>query len=187
MPEQYVQVDWDLLHSQPVREYAVTVEGRMAQGRGLIIIGPVGVGKSSAASLVMREAAKVQVPVNRRIRTPDGVTETREPRLRWSYVPDLLDLLRSSPSARIEECKKQEAADLLVWDDFLVRDLADWEVGFLDQVVESRYRNRRPMVVTTNVAREVMAKDQRLGRMIDRWRQTCMGVTIDEASRRKPL
>lgn len=187
MPQQYIEVEWDLLRSQPVRDYAVTVEGRIAQGRGLIIIGPVGVGKSSAASLVMREAAKIRVPVNRRLKDPDGLMETREPRLRWSYVPDLLDVLRSSPSARIEEIKKQEAADLLVWDDFLVREMQDWEVGFLDQVVESRYRSRRPMVVTTNVSREVMEKDTRLQRTVDRWKQTCMGVVIDEASRRERL
>jgi DNA replication protein DnaC len=166
VPEVYGDADWSQVRSPAIREWCIALDaraqrlgGRCAEpnwqvlGHGLLIIGPVGTGKSSAAALVCQEAARL------------------EKSIRWSYVPDLADAIAQRAQERQHEIRLQEAADLLVWDDFGVRDLADWEIGYLDQIVETRYRARKPMVVTTNWTGADLRSDPRLARMVDRWRE----------------
>ena len=153
-------------HSYPRHADSLT---HMLVGHGLLIVGPVGTGKSSAAALLCQAAAEIGRKV------------------RWSYVPDLLDGLGSSAKERAQEIRWQEMADLVVWDDFGVRDMADWEIGHLDQIVENRYRSRRPMVVTTNLRPEDLREDERLVRMMDRFRErVCsMGCVLGGTSMRE--
>lgn len=166
VPELYRDAVWDRVRSPAIREWTFALDGRAQRlggrskhpnwqvlGHGLMILGPVGTGKSSAAALVCQEAARL------------------EKSIRWSYVPDLADLIAQTAATRSKEIALQEAADLLVWDDFGVRDLADWEIGYLDQIVETRYRRRKPMVVTSNWTADDFRDDPRLARMVDRWRE----------------
>jgi DNA replication protein DnaC len=139
------------------------------RGHGLMLVGGVGTGKSSAAALCCEEVAKL------------GKTVV------WSYVPDLVDLLSQSSAKRLDTVTRQSYADLVVWDDFGVRDLADWEIGFLDQIVENRYRRLKPMVVTTNWTVADLRADTRLGRLVDRWgeRTASQLVALKGASQRR--
>jgi DNA replication protein DnaC len=89
----------------------------------------------------------------------------------WRYVPDLLDAMSGSAVTRLPEIKRLTAVDVLFLDDFGVRQIADWEVGYLDQIVEARYRARKPMVLTTNLTTRQIQEDGRLDRMVDRWKE----------------
>jgi DNA replication protein DnaC len=165
VPELYMDADWSKVRSPAVKEWSVGVHARTQHrtdpgpvnhhllGHGLLIMGPTGTGKSSAAGLVARD------------------TFAADRTVAWRYVPDLLDTLTSNPKERQAEIKRCTAVDVLILDDFGVRDMADWEIGYLDQIVEARYRIRKPMVITTNLTREQIMQDGRLGRMVDRWRE----------------
>lgn len=164
VPDVYREAKWPTVRSGAVREWAYGVGARTAKrsdpgspnhallGVGLLILGPTGTGKSSAAALCCRAAAEAERTV------------------RWTYLPDLVDRMTAGAKERQHEIAMQVGVDLLVWDDLGVRDLADWEIGYLDQIVEGRYRRRRPMVVTSNWTPEDLKNDQRLGRLVDRWR-----------------
>lgn len=174
VPELYRDADWLRVRSPAIREWTIALDARAQRlggrcphpnwallGHGLLILGPIGTGKSSAAALVCKEAARL------------------EKSIRWSYVPDLCDAIAQNAVGREKEIKLQAAADLLVWDDFGVRDLADWEIGYLDQIVEARYRQRKPMIVTSNWLADDLRGDARLARMVDRWRErVCSNVAI---------
>ena len=171
VPDLYESATWDKVRSPAIKEWCLPIEARLPSkvgtpnwallGHGLLILGPVGTGKSSAAGLVAK----------------DVVFHDRS--VRWSYVPDLADTMALSAKDRAAEMRWQEMADLLIWDDFGVRDLADWEIGYLDQIVEARYRARKPMLVTSNWTAEDLRADQRLARMVDRWRErVCSNVAI---------
>ena len=165
VPSLYQEAVWTKVRAPAIREWTIPLAARTLRrsdpeppkwallGHGLLILGPVGTGKSSAAALVAVEAARIA-------RT-----------IRWSYVPDLCDLIARTARERSEEIRAQSHCDLLIWDDFGVRDMADWEIGFLDQIVENRYRNRKPMLVTSNWVTADFREDGRLSRMVDRWRE----------------
>lgn len=182
VPEVYAAAKWERVLSPAVRVWCAGIDARTTKdrgatanwgliGHGMLITGPTGTGKSSAAALVCREALQIDRQVW------------------WSYVPDLQDSLTLSAASRTREMDRQKSARLVVWDDFGVRDLADWEVGYLDQIVEARYRQRLPMLVTTNRTPADLRADLRLGRMLDRWRErTCsVGVTLNGQSMREPV
>lgn len=171
MPPAYADAEWARVRDPKVREWALAVDARTRRrtegsinwqlmGRGALMVGPKGTGKSSAAALCCREAVEKGRSVH------------------WSYVPDLADSLAAKPAERAQVVRHQVAVDLLVWDDFGVRDLADWEIGFLDQIVEGRYRRYAPMIVTSNLTPKALAGDARIGRLVDRWQQRTAAALI---------
>lgn len=165
VPEKYIGARPDRVRERAIIEYADDVRARAALGAGLVISGPVGTGKSSAASVVVREALKADLTA------------------RYVYVPNLIEHMQERIN-RSEAVKVQLTPDLLVWDDLGVGGLADWQVGWLDRIVELRYQRSRPMVVTTNLtARSLMHTDE-LRRMVDRWRERGSLVVIGGESQR---
>ena len=162
VPDVYRAAEWDKVRSPAIRQWTLAIvartqRGRMANpallGHGMLILGPTGTGKSSAAALACRAAIEAERTV------------------RWTYVPDLVDRMSSGAKERLHEIRMQTAVDLLVWDDFGVRDLAEWEIGYLDQIVEGRSRALKPMIVTSNWTSGDIKNDVRLARLVDRWRQ----------------
>jgi DNA replication protein DnaC len=151
---------------EAVEQYGESLAAKVEAGRGLMVFGPTGTGKSSTAALVAKFAVMADV------------------RFRWTYVPDLCDQMMDGASRRQEVRIDQSAVDLLIWDDFGVRPLSAFEIGMLDQIVERRYQRRKPMIVTTNLTRDVMVKTPEFGRMVDRWRQMSSSVVISGKSMR---
>lgn len=172
VPEVYRQAQWTTVRSPAVGIWARDLTARTKKrsepgtenwgllGHGLLILGPTGTGKSSAAALVCRAAV------------------VAERTCRWTYVPDLIDRMAAGPKERLHEIRMQSAVDLLVWDDLGVRDMADWEIGYLDQIVEARYRARKPMVVTSNWTADDIKTDPRMTRLVDRWRERTASTAV---------
>jgi hypothetical protein len=162
VPEAYRDGDWAQVRPPGAREVADSLPQRLtgfARGRGALFLGGPGTGKSTAAALVCREVVRLGRSVA------------------WAYVPVLMDEMLES-RRRLEIVRRYTTAGLVVFDDFGVRALADWEVGFLDEIVEVRYHARRPMVVTANLTVADLTADPRLVRMVDRWRQRTAATVV---------
>lgn len=165
VPPKYAAAEWEHCRAaEPLREYTGKIRHHRNRGEGLLLLGPVGTGKSSSAALVCGAAVHAGLSV------------------RWFYVPDLVALLASKETLN-HTLKLSMAADLLVWDDFGVEGLRDWQIGLLDRVVEARYRRDLPMVVTTNLSRKSL-EDPSLARLNDRWSERRYVVTISGDSMR---
>lgn len=113
------------------RAFAAAPEG------WLLVEGGYGSGKTHLAAAIANETARRGVPTL------------------FITVPDLLDSLRfaySDPEttfeARFEEIR---SADLLVMDDFGTQNATPWAQEKLFQIVNHRYINKLPTVVTTNL------------------------------------
>ena len=167
IPPKYVEATWARCRvERPLREYTARLERHLNAGRGLLMLGPVGTGKSSAAALVAAEVIKLERTVW------------------WAYVPDLIAELRDHQKRQSEMTRRQISADLVIWDDFGVGGLAPWEIGWLDRIVEGRYRRNRPMLVTSNMAKRSL-QDPELARLSDRWAERSFVVNISGESMRR--
>jgi len=167
VPERYAEAVWRKAKAQAaLLEYTNNVLKHVADGAGLLILGPVGTGKSSSAGLVCREAIKQGLSVH------------------WDYVPDLIAELNDRTKAD-HVFRRAVVADIEVWDDFGVGGLQDWQIGLLDRIVERRYSRSKPMIVTTNLSKTTLTQTDELQRMVDRWLERNFVVTVSGMSMRK--
>ena len=126
-----------------------------AEKRWLFLRGSVGVGKTHLG------AAAIAALIG------GGVAA------RYEYVPDLVDYLRNGQidgrtEARIAQLQNIEA---LVLDDLAATSSADteWARGEMLKVVDYRYRERAPLLVTTNSVNLAMWDPRLIDRLQDRW------------------
>jgi DNA replication protein DnaC len=123
------------------REYASDPYG------WLVLRGGVGSGKTHLAAAIANEAVRRQVPVL------------------FAVVPDLLDHLRAtfSPTSAIQYDEMFEGVRstfLLVLDDLGTESATPWAQEKLFQLINHRYNNQLPTVITTN--RRLESLDERI-------------------------
>lgn len=138
----------------------------------LVLRGPVGTGKTHLAAAVVNVVAARGVPAC------------------FFVVADLLDLLRAAydPEA---DCPGYDrlmtlvkTAPLLVLDDLGAEKATDWAREKVYQIVDYRYRNRLPTVITTNARADTL--DERVeSRMLDRALTTLIVLETADYRRRK--
>lgn len=122
-----------------VRDYAEAIEERIETGAGLWLMGDVGTGKTTLAMLVSRTA----------LEAGSSVAIYSLPRLlariRRTYDAD------ASEDSYLEFFDRLASVDLLHIDDLGAEKRSDWVLEQLYAIVDRRYEERRPLVVTTNL------------------------------------
>lgn len=113
------------------KEFAQSLDG------WLLMIGGYGCGKTHLAAAVANQVVSLGVPTL------------------FITVPDLLDWLRfaySDPDSSFEDRFEQvRQADFLILDDFGTQNATAWAQEKLFQILNYRYINHLPLVVTTNL------------------------------------
>lgn len=139
--------------------------------RWLVLSGPVGVGKTHLAVAIAQHAI-----------------EQNSMAAYFAAVPDLMDHLRASFAPGSEEGYDQRfeeirTAQLLVLDDLGTENATPWAQEKLYQIINHRYVDRLPTVITTNV--DIRKIDDRIAsRMLDHRLSTL--VEIDAPDFRRP-
>lgn len=153
------------------RQYAESFEARQEDGRGLILFGDAGNGKSHLAAAIVNELVGRGVPC---------VFQT---------VPALLRRVRAT-FARDAEATEEEVlaalveAPLLVLDDAGAEKHTEWGESTLYYLVDERYRRQLPIVVTTNL--NLSGLEDSIGfRAVDRLIEVSDVVEITATSYRK--
>jgi DNA replication protein DnaC len=146
IPSRYLDVDFDRwpitnLDAKVVREvqkYCRRLDENLESGRGFYFFGDVGSGKTSLAMCIAKEVLRER----RSLAIFSGpellarIGATYEENSRDSYL-GLLDLLGS--------------VDFLVLEDLAVAKQNEWRLEQLYAVVNRRYEDRRPLLVTADV------------------------------------
>lgn len=166
IPPRYWNIDPARIRPrEAVEKYCGSIAKNVRQGRGLLLAGGVGVGKTCILSYVGQVAVLA------------GIWPT------YLYVPDLSDALLDRN--RREEMKSRvERTRLLLLDDWGVEYKSEFLVATYDALFEARYSENLPTLVTTNVTVKDLDSEKWMARIIDRWRETMSLVTIGGESQR---
>jgi len=152
-------------------------------GFSLILMGEIGVGKSSMLSYIAREAVLQAHKPNSEF-FEDGF---------WGAYVKIRFIAVSEFCARVlEHCDNDEYywCKLLLLDDFGTEHMSSYAFSNLERLIDHRYAHQLSTCITTNLSIETLLRTEMYARLVDRWRQKdAYGlITIEgESRRRKPI
>lgn len=127
-----------------VRRYVRQISQRLAEGRGLWLVGDVGTGKTTLAMLIAKAAL-------------DGGHTVA-----IYSLPRLLNLIRQAIDSRegmLDYLDRLTAVDLLHIDDLGAEKTTEWVLEQLYSIVNARYEAQRSIVATTNLMPDELAEE----------------------------
>jgi DNA replication protein DnaC len=133
---------------QEASNYIENLDENIAQGKGLWFMGGTGTGKTTLAMLIASEALNAGKSV--------GIY----------FTPKLLTRIRQTYQEADQEdaysrfFERVTSVDLLYIDDLGSERRTDWVVEQLYAVVNERYENQRPMLITSNAKGEIIDEGQ---------------------------
>jgi DNA replication protein DnaC len=170
----------------PLPEAAAEWAARGREAQGLYLCGPVGTGKTHTAwSAVAAWCAAADVVPHEGGRAEDYMGGGhRSPSVVFARMVDLLDDFRPGDDSlrRVRDCQR---AKLLVIDDLGAEKASEWTQERLYSVVDHRYANCLPLLVTGNMPPRQLA-DQTGDRVASRLAEMCEVVPMTGADRRRP-
>lgn len=178
-----------------------TVSDRILSGQatnGLLLVGAVGCGKTFMVSSVANniidtiEVEKYEVENATEQSAVSGYgfwIVTHESPVQFISVTDLLNQLKacfSDPDAGVQHMimNRLQRVDLLILDDMGAEKTSDWVCSTLFEIIDYRYNENLPMLVTTNCIPEELKK-QIGARNYDRLREMCALVPVTAKSQRQ--
>lgn len=132
-----------------------------AENLGLFLWGGVGTGKSFLAGCIANALMEQEVPV------------------RMTSFARILNELNSSFSGRNEVVDKLCRYPLLIIDDFGMERGTDYALEQIYNIVDSRYRSQKPLIVTTNLTLDKIRhpQDTAHARIYDRLLEMCVPIS----------
>lgn len=151
------------------KRYVEHFDEMFEKNQGLIFYGGVGTGKSFMAACIANSLLDKAYPV---------------------IMTSLVKLLENSQGFKgIEEAMINHLCNvkLLVLDDLGAERSTDFALEKVYDIIDSRYRVKKPMIITTNIELSAMKspQDVRYSRLYDRILEICYPVKFEGFSRRK--
>lgn len=133
-----------------VEEYLRDLQANIKAGKGVMLTGDVGVGKTFALAYMARRMLAENIGV-------------------WKvHMSDLVIALNDRQTQRqtVERCLKVQ---VLMLDDWGASGMPPWVLDIMDGIVESRNGRLAPFGISTNLNPAQMKKDPQTRRIVDRW------------------
>lgn len=149
-----------------VKNYVDNFETFYKSNRGLLFWGTVGTGKSYAAACIANELLNRKIPV-----------------VMTSFVK-VLQVIQDNIENETEFVNRLCAARLLIIDDLGTERNTDYALEKVYNVIDSRYRTGKPLILTTNLNLQdmQMTQDIRYQRIYDRIFEMCHPVMVNGTS-----
>lgn len=168
IPKRYYDMDFDWLRKHGsfpkenaeayavVKEYSNNLKGNLDTGKGLILRGPAGTGKTSIAVSLLKEV----------IALGKSCMMISMPNL----LDTMLSLSKGDNVAFMNYEQKLRSIPLLLLDDFGAEySQSEWVSAKVESIIIDRYNRMKPIVLTTNYS-ETWTKDHYSQRIYDRLR-----------------
>lgn len=139
-----------------VNTYRQNLEENLSTGKGLILRGPAGTGKTSLGVCLLKEALKIG----------KGCLMISMPNL----LDNMLTLSKGDSVAFMSYEQKLRNIPLLLLDDFGAEySKSEWVAAKVESIIIDRYNRMRPIILTTNYS-DSWTKDNYSQRIYDRLR-----------------
>ncbi len=147
------------------RDYVINYKKNIDEGNSLFLVGGVGTGKTHLAYAILQNLVRRGVA---------GLAST---------VPELMSDLRPGSESR-GGINTLKTIELLVLDDLGSQKISDWVTEQLFIIINARYSNMLPIIVTSNVFPEQLESIPGWKRIVDRLLEMCSFVKMQGESYR---
>jgi len=152
-------------------QFIDNLEDNLKSGKGLLILGPVGTGKTSCLAII----AKAILALNR-----------HEFNLQSDFVfTSLEDLVNAICTKDYDFTKDCNGTLALMLDDFGREYFPEFAFSTFENMIEFRYANKQSTFITSNLTAESLRENRRFQRIVDRWRECNEVIQISGESMRK--
>ena len=155
-------------------KYVENWEKIKPMGGGYYFWGNVGAGKTFIASALANELIKTKMVEVLFIRMPEAAKRVKK----------TFDSQVKSEDTKIFDRMKE--VELLVIDDLGVEKISEWLIDEMYQIIDFRWRNKKPMIVTSNRSLEELAKVYP-EQIPSRIKGCCKTIHFNSSDRRKTL
>ncbi len=155
--------------SAAVRRYVDKWPEMREKNMGLMFYGPVGTGKSFFAACIANAIINKGIPAL------------------MTNVPALITAMsKDFEKDKAQILSRISDVPLLVLDDVGIERTTEYAYEKLQEIVDTRYRSGKPLIITTNLSPKELAQptDMRYKRVYDRLLELCYPVKVDGSSRR---
>lgn len=177
--ELYLDVDTDRIRPlAEVKQYVGEIENNIESGKGLVLTGGFGAGKTTILSYIARKA--FEVGKFEGVRDGEKFIPMRYVQkydIRFSSVHNLIQRLMDGKAGQYQK------SDLLLLDDFGWEYSHKFPASHLLNFMEYRYSHRLATCVTTNLSVEQLKKSDTYAHLVDRWRDKKVYQVIQVAGR----
>lgn len=155
-----------------VTRYSLAIKPQVEAGRGIVLLGPVGTGKTHILTALTADAIEAGIRACYAV-WPSVIARHRDAQADRKHADrDLLEYLAT--------------CELLALDELGLTDLTPWQAGELFRLIDARYREQRATLIAANLTAATLAPA--LGeRVADRLRDACAVLSLaGESQRGKP-
>lgn len=167
--EVFRRTDYNKANLDLCQRYVKRFPEMKDKNQGLLFWGDVGTGKSFAAACIANALLARNVPV-----------------VMTSFVK-LLEVMQRGYDAEVALTARLNRADLVIFDDLGAERGTDYGLEKIYNIIDARYRSRKPMILTTNLPLKQMQDelDIRYRRIYDRVFECCYPCLFGGPSWRK--
>lgn len=165
-----------------VRNYSENFRKHADQGIGFMLSGPYGSGKTHLAAALAIDLMNKGIPVV------------------FGTLISLLGKIRQTYSTgwtqedELEILETYSTVDLLIIDDLGKERASEWSLEKLFSIINSRYENNLPVVVTTNYSMDTLIEKLSVNQnsdvgesIVSRMHEICRGIYLNDADHRKEI
>lgn len=155
-----------------VVSYLRNLDEQIGRGKGLMLIGDRGTGKTMVLGLIGMRADEIGQP------------------FAFVYAADVYAAMRRRDGAALEYLEGLRRTKLLLFDEFASSPANDFTIGDLESLLEHRHGSMRATCIATNLGAEKLRQMPEWARIYDRLRDDCWppgeAIVIPGGSQRGP-
>ena len=155
--DKFIETKFNSRNLKLCRRYAENFDEMLGKNQGLLFWGNAGTGKSFAAACIANYLLNRKVPVM------------------MTSILKMTDLIMNIEEQESRIISRLNKAKLVIFDDFGTERTTEYVSERAYSIIDSRYRSKLPMIVTTNLTLTEMEREasMKYGRLYDRILENC--------------